>query len=649
MNDAKNAFRAGLVILIGAGVALYFFASSQKTTLDGANSVSYYAYLTDASGVNAKSMITIAGLQVGEIQEIKLVPVTVQELVVDFDDRVQLVLDPTGPASKTIVVEKNEEFDAILKKLIEKTGIKTPADAAGYKSEPLRVARLQMRVTQLDKDKRRLDLPKDTWVRKESLGVLGAKALFLELGRSPTMLKDGERIVNVRSMTGTDALLAQAEGIISDVRSITKKIDNDVGAITADIRGITGQLNKFINGDGDTPPLNELYKLVMTDLKRLTGTINDVLRDAQKLIRNNDEQFALLVGNVQRITKDIAELTSAGGGPDGSGKGKMVQKLDVAGKPVVDDKGQPVMIADEGDLRATMRSVRQISEDLTTVTAQLKGLLGDNGTKVADGVVQLQETVTELNRTLMSLSEVAGRVERGEGTVGRLLTDEKMAAKVESAVSGAADFVSGLTSLETHVDVGSWYNFNRERTTTTLSLKLQPKPDKFYLVEVVEDGGNLERFVRQDTTGDVTRSSTREEDNQVRITAMFAKRFFDFLVLRAGLIETTGGVGANIFLFNDQFELRTDLFGSRGPRDALVTDDVGFYLPRWRTVIKGQPIPHLYLSAGVDDVLNSFDPVAGQFRPYNVDDGYGFDWFVGVGLTFKDDDLRTILPFIPGG
>ena len=38
-----------------------------------------------------------------------------------------------------------------------------------------------------------------------------------------------------------------------------------------------------------------------------------------------------------------------------------------------------------------------------------------------------------------------------------------------------------------------------------------------------------------------------------------------------------------------------------------------------------------------------------NFRAYNTDDGYGFDWFFGVGLTFKDDDLRTILPFIPGG
>ncbi len=636
MNDAKNAFRAGLVIVVGVAVALFFFLSSQKTTLNEQNSVGYHAYLTDASGVNAKSLITVAGLQVGEIQRIELVPVTLGQLVVDFDKRVQLILDPTGAAAQSIVVEKNDEFDAIIKRLIDRLGIKTVAEASVLKGENLRVARVAMRING------EVKIPVDTWVRKESLGVLGAKALFLELGRNEAVLKEGERIVNVRSMTGTDALLAQAEGIVANISSITKKLDNDIGGITANINGITGELNRFLNGEnGKPPPLEALTK----DLPRLVATVDDILRDVQKVIRGNDDQFKQMVANVQRITADIAELTSSGDAKNPV----LVQKLDENGQAVVDKDGKPVMVPDEGDLRATMRSVRRIADDLTQVTSQLKSLLGDNGDKVASGVSDLQNTITELNRTLVSLSEVAGRVERGEGTVGRLLTDEKIADKVETAVSGAADFVTSLTSLETHVDVGSWYNFNRERTTTTLSLKLQPKPDKFYLVEIVEDGGNLERLVRTTQEGDETRSSIREEDNQIRITAMFAKRFFDFLVLRAGLIETTGGVGANLFFFEDRLELRSDVFGTRGPRDGLVTDDIGgLYLPRWRTVLKAQPIPHLYLSAGVDDVLNGYDP-AGGFRLYNDVDGYGFDYFFGVGLTFKDDDLRSILPFLPGG
>jgi phospholipid/cholesterol/gamma-HCH transport system substrate-binding protein len=634
VNDATNAFRAGLVIVAGIACAVFFFARSSKSTLDVKNSTGYFAYLTDASGINAKSLITVAGLQVGEIADIELVPVSVSTYVTDFDDRARRLIDPTAG----VVVSDNADFDAVVRRLIERSGATSVEQLLAMRDEPMRVAKVSMRVTNT------VVVPTDTWIRKESLGVLGAKALFLELGRSSTALTEGQRIVNVRSLTGTDALLAQAEGIVADVRSITKKLDADIGGITADIRGITGQLNRFVNGDGTTPPLDELYKLVMTDLRRLTGTIDGVLKDARRIINTNDEQFALLVGNVQRITKDIAELTTAGGAGPG------VPMVDDNGKPILDRDGRPVLSREEGDLRATMKSVRRISSDLTDVTAQLKSLLGENGDKVGDGVVQLTETVTELNRTLTSLSEVAGRVERGEGTVGRLLTDEGMAMKVENAVNGAADFVSGLTSLETHVDVGSWYNFNRERTTTTLSLKLQPKPDKFYLVELVDDGGNLERLVQVQRDGGETRSSIREEDNQLRITAMFAKRFFDFLVLRAGLIETTGGVGANLFLFDNRLELRSDLFGTRGPRDSLVTDDVGgLYLPRWRSLLKAQPIPHLYLSAGIDDALNAWRFDQGGLRLYNAGEGYGVDWFLGVGLTFKDDDLRSILPFIPGG
>lgn len=622
------------MVIVGVIVALFFFSSSRKSTLDDDNSLGYVALLTDASGINAKSLITIAGLQVGEITSITLVPTTLGELVVDYEDRYKLIFDPQA----AVVVEKNEEFDAILTRLHEKAAPKNLQEALALRGEPIRVAKVMMRVNG------EVKVPVDTWVRKESLGLLGSKALFLELGRSTTMLGEGGRLVNVRSMTGTDALLAAAENIVTDVRSITKKIDADIGGITGDIRGITSQLNRFLNGDGDTPPLDEIYKMAMTDLRRLANTIDSVLKDAQRLIRDNDGELKTLVANVTKISGDIAELTSSGT------SAKPTALVDENGAPVLGKDGQPVMVVREGDLRATMRSVREIADDLSEVTGKLNAMLGDNGEDVGEGVVQIKETVAELNRTLTSLAEVAGRVERGEGTVGRLLTDENMAQKVEDAVNGAADFVTGLTSLETHVDVGSWYNFNRERTTTTLSLRLQPKPDKFYLVEIVDDGGNLERLITTDSDGNQTRSSIREEDNQVRITAMFAKKFFDFLVLRAGLIETTGGVGANLFLFENAVEIRSDLFGTRGPRDGLVTDDLGqLYLPRWRTVVKAQPIPHLYVSAGIDDLLNAYRWEQSGFRLYNERDGYGFDWFLGIGLTFKDDDLRSILPFIPGG
>jgi phospholipid/cholesterol/gamma-HCH transport system substrate-binding protein len=633
MNDPRYAFRAGFVIVVGSIIGIAFFFASKKT-LDDGNSVAHYALLTDAGGVNAKSLITIAGLQVGEIKGITLESIAIGDLVPDFDVRVLDALGfPLGSDGEVRLV-RNEDFDGIVAAQMLRGKLPSRADvdakrvtreealaaSARLKAERVVVARVNFNVNAA------YPIPVDSWMKKESLGLLGAKALFLELGPSPTLLKAGERVVNVRSVTGTDALIAQAGAIVADVQSITDKLDKDIGGITGDIKGITGELNRFVTGDGESMPLDKLYQLVMNDLRKLSNTVELAVKDASKLIKDNGGELKQMMMNVQRITADIAELTTKGSGarlPDGG------------------------PADDQGDLRATMASVRRVADDLSVVTAQLKTMLGENEDEVGQGVKTLQQTITELNRSLSSLSEVAGRVERGEGTVGRLLTDEKMADKVEAAVAGASDFVTSLTSLETHIDIGSWYNVNRGAATTTVGLKLQPKPDKFYLLEVVDDDGALERFTERDRDGRVLRESVRENDNQLRISAMFAKRFFDFLVLRVGMIETSGGIGANLFLLDDRIELRSDVFNIAQPRNNVVGDPLDFYLPRWRTVLKAQPIPHFYVSAGIDDALNAFG--ANGFQRYNEQLGFGFDYFFGLGLTFQDEDLRSILPFIPGG
>lgn len=631
MNDAANAFRAGLVILVGATIGIVFYLSSEKTSF-ARNAVPYYAYLTDASGINAKSIISIAGLKAGKINNAVLVEIPVDEYIVDLEARALQRVD--RPLNPDVRVAVHEDFDGVLGELEQQGKLPTRdrvlaeqwdqarvrAAIEKIRKDPLRVARIDFAVAA------EWPVPSDSWVKKGSLGLLGANALFLEPGPSKEMLKAGERLINVRSLTGTETLLSKAEGIVANLDSMTRKLDQDIGGITSNISGITAELNRFITGDETHKPLNEIYAMVMDDLRKAVNTVEKAVRNIDGKIADDNSDFSKLVANVQRITGDLAQMTSGSGGvgPDGG----------PADGP--------------GDIRATMVSVRKVADDLADVTAQLKTMLGDNEEELGQGVKSLKTTIEELNQSLASLSEVMGRVERGEGTVGRLLTDEKIADKVESAVSGAADFVSSLTSMETHVDVGSWYNFNRDANTTTLGLKLQPKPDKYYLLEVVDDGGRLERYTERDVENGTIRESVREEDNQLRISAMFAKRFFDFLVLRVGLIETTGGVGANLFLWDNRVELRTDLFDFRGPRDTLATDNLPeLYLPRWRTLVKAQPIPHLYVSAGIDDALNSVGPSG--IRLYDVNTGYGLDYFIGVGLTFQDEDLRSILPFIPGG
>jgi phospholipid/cholesterol/gamma-HCH transport system substrate-binding protein len=102
---------------------------------------------------------------------------------------------------------------------------------------------------------------------------------------------------------------------------------------------------------------------------------------------------------------------------------------------------------------------------------------------------------------------------------------------------------------------------------------------------------------------------------------------------RFGIKESTGGVGGDLYLFDDKLELSADVFGfaqSTVGQNPRVKTSVGWEV--WNKT--------LFLVAGADDLLNYHRGEAGT--------GGGFDWFVGGQLRFNDEDLKSLL-LVGGG
>lgn len=292
MIDPKNAFRAGLVVIAGVAVAVAFFVATRKSTLDDRNSVPYYALLEDASGINAKSLITVAGLQVGEIVDIRLVDTTMKELYghsrEKFEAEYRERLNAWWERRRARLIEEGKEDPGPLPPDDElpahevRDGLFSGKPAPPPPWEPerrLRVAHVDMRII---KD---IELPKDSWIKKESLGLLGAKALFLEPGTDPEIIPPGGRITNVRSVTQLDAITQQAEQMVATIGDIIDTIDRDLGGIVHDVHGITSELNRFIAGDGENPPLDEVYKMVMDEVRKVAFTIERAVRQVDGMLR----------------------------------------------------------------------------------------------------------------------------------------------------------------------------------------------------------------------------------------------------------------------------------------------------------------------------------------------------------------------------
>ncbi len=274
----------------------------------------------------------------------------------------------------------------------------------------------------------------------------------------------------------------------------------------------------------------------------------------------------------------------------------------------------------------------QILDNIRVITAEVRTLVAEEKGDVQGSVGSLRQTVDRVNKATIDLQSalhhvdnITGRIDRGEGTVGRLTKDETLINEVENVVEGVGDIVGGISRTQTVVGLRNDYNFQSNTIKSYVQLRLQPREDKYYLLELVNDPRGLTSFEQIDV--DTTNPNEPHHYSERRTVTKDALRFsFEFarrlgpLTGRFGIIESTGGVGLDVHLLQDRFEIQQDLFGF----GELVQ-------PRWRLALTYEFIRRLWLVTGVDNV----------FAPDRR------DYFMGLQLRFIDEDLKTILPFAP--
>src|SRR5262249_39968137 len=153
----------------------------------------------------------------------------------------------------------------------------------------------------------------------------------------------------------------------------------------------------------------------------------------------------------------------------------------------------------------------------------------------------------------------------------------------------AADIVTSFARTETHVDILSWYNFRQGYAHSAISIKFQPKPDKYYLLELVNDpkrSGTSHLVTSHNLTdGTTTVMALTDVTDEMKATIMWAKMWGP-LTLRIGLVESSGGVGANLNFWDNRIQFRADMFQFSLNR-----------LPRVRGFGQFSPVPHIYFLA----------------------------------------------------
>ena len=437
-------------------------------------------------------------------------------------------------------------------------------------------------IFELDKD---ILLYKDAQAEIGTLGLMGDKYLNLHPGSPQAgILEEGGVVAKSLGYADTDRLIKEMTTASESFRLMVESLHLILLENREDIRR------------------------VVQNLEALSHNLNLIALENKEALRSAIQNINLLAYNLNRTLPQTIESID-----------RLAKNLD------------SIATENRQDIRDTVANLRQLSQDLKTtlpalsknlneLSQNLNALVMENRQDIRTTTGNLAELSASLKESSERLNRILAHIEKGEGTLGKLIKDEELYRNIASGakVLGKAGEVAEKTNLYIGFR-GEVYRAGDSKGV--LTVKLQPDAEKYYLLEVVGDSRG--RVYREEF---IPNQTVIKKEFKPEITLQYARIFPFFfgtqVVLRGGLKESTGGVGADL-LYSNKLSITSDLWDF-GRKDRPNERDLK---PNLQVALNYKVSGPLYVKVGGDDLLNA--RLRGAFG--------------GVGLMFTDNDLKYIL------
>jgi len=405
-------------------------------------------------------------------------------------------------------------------------------------------------------------------VAKKSSGMLGDSFLEVTPGTEGDPIEPGGEIHNVVEGGGMEAMMDSMQRNSENLEQVTETLAEVFGG----------------------PEAQRSMRQIISDLQTMLATLRG-------FVEENSGKLDRILANVERASGELQAFTREGR--------ESLQNILADAEQVVEE---------------VKFMVGQSTGDVQEGLGSLRGTLG-----------QLQTTLDSLNYSLQNVQDITDKVNEGEGSLGRVVNDDTLVKRAERILEDVENLTGRVDRLKAVVDVRTEYHVRNQEFKNIVGLRLQPHPNKYYLFQLVDDFRGKQSILREDVN--TTRSDV--EDGQFRRTTVETTDDFKFgfqlarsvpltewakFTGRFGIIESSGGLGANLGLLEDEsLEMQTDLFQFGLGR-----------FPRFRAFASYDFLKYAYIAGGIDDALN------GDRR----------DYFIGAGIQFNDQDLKALFTTI---
>ncbi|MFQ5328482.1 MAG: MlaD family protein [Thermodesulfobacteriota bacterium] len=385
---------------------------------------------------------------------------------------------------------------------------------------------------------------------------------------------------------------------------------------------IPGSPNAPLLEAGDTITRTQQY----IDLEKFITILGDAAADIKEVSSSLAGVFGGVAGerNLREIVVNLGELT------------RRMNRIVAAneeriGRTLGNFETFSHLLKEEGP--EVVKGLRNITDEFNSFIADNRGSLEGSIRSFEQASLKLEETMDTVNRMVMNVepkidesfsrvARIADKIDRGEGTLGKLINEPETHDNFNKALTGINSTIGRIESFKTFLSYRAEYLTDIEETKSYFSLKLQPKADRYYLLEIVDDPiGTRSVETRETTTGGTT-TTVREvkTTDDLKFSAQVARRLGG-LTLRGGLLESTGGVGLDYHLWDDKITFTFDAFDFDQTRNPHLKAGLRYSIAKF-----------FFLSGGYDDFVSKV----------NLE-----SYYVGGGFTLEDDDIKYILGSVP--
>ncbi len=430
-------------------------------------------------------------------------------------------------------------------------------------------------------------IPMDSIASIQAQGMLGEKYVEIFPGKATDrMLAAGGRVTQTLAPQNLDELIRKVSAIGDDIKRFTDSLAGTFGTpegkqalgdILKNIREASIAVNAIVSGN------QARFQSIVVNVDKVAADLKDVTAANKENLRETIANLRAFSATLKEQTPEIARMIN-------EAAGKMGRMADKAGA-----------MADNANV-----------------------ILADNREGIRESIASFKAASAKLDNTLGSASVVMAKIERGEGTIGKLVNDNGVAGGLSDTLDGINKLVRKGDALKTFIDYRLEYRAQSSDFKHYVDVRLQPTADKYYLVGIVDDPKGKLKSTDTLTIKDGVGTHTIEDqyENKLLFSALIAKRFSG-LTLKGGVIESTGGMAMDYQVIPDRLTVAGEAFNFSRKGDR----------PHLKAYANYDIVKNLFVTGGVDDIVSK--------------DSRLRTLFMGFGIKFADDDLKTLLGAIP--